>query len=78
MLISGIIGVILGILIGLIIRDANTVTLTDTYTPKPNRSANQRAHDDVLQLQDEIARSMVIKRQDVGDNKVKLTLKVVK
>jgi len=52
------------------------LTLTDTYTPNPNRSANQQANDDVLRLQNEIAKSGAVKRREVGNGHVEVTIKV--
>jgi len=76
------IGIILalfsGIIIGLAIRDYNTVTLTDTYTPNSIRSDVMQAQDDVMKLKNEIANSGAVKRKYLPDDKVKLTLKVVK
>jgi len=73
-----IVGFISGVCVCMYIRDSRIITLTDTYTPNQKRSNAQQTQDDVMQLKNEIANSGVIKRTYIGDDKVKLTIKVIK
>jgi len=73
-----IISAVTGILIGLWIRDTQTRIITDTYTPNRSRSDLQQAQDDVMQLKNEIAQAGVIKREELPNGEVKLTIKLIK
>ena len=69
---------IAGIIIGRLSISSKIVTLSDVYTPKPDRDPKRMAQDEVMQLQNEIIKSGAVKLEKLPEGRVRVRLKVVK